>query len=112
MNLLLRMALACVISALFSLSALAATLPWSQLTPAQQEALAPLSNEWNALPESQQQQHFIKLAKRYPKLDPVQKQRLHQRLIRWGKLTPEQRKNARDKFQAFSKVPIKDREQV
>ena len=73
--------------------------------------MAPLASEWDTVTENQQQ-HFIELAKLYPKLDPVQKQRLHERLARWGKLTPEQRKQAREKFQAFSAVPEEDREKV
>ena len=32
--------------------------------------------------------------------------------MKWSKLTPEQRKRAREKFSAFSKVPPERREQV
>ena len=77
----------------------------------QQEALAPLSKEWNTL-QTLQKQRLINLAKRYPQLNTVQKQRLHNRLEKWSKLTPEQRNRAREKFQAFSKVPLEKREQV
>lgn len=111
MNPLLRLTIAYTISILCCLPALAAPLPWAQLAPIQREALAPLSNEWNTLPEKQQQ-HFVNLAKRYPQLDATQKQRWHERLEQWSKLTPEQRKQAREKFQAFSAVPEEDREKV
>jgi len=92
-------------------SASAAPEPWSSLTPAQQEALAPLLQQWNSLPELQQQR-LLKTAKRYPHLTPEQKQRYHSRLKAWSKLTPEQRKAAREKYEAFSKVPAEKREAV
>lgn len=100
----------CIFALLFQ-PALAAPKPWVNLTPIQQEALAPLAGDWDTIPEKQQRQ-FIRLAKRYPKLTAVQKQRMLERLNRWSKLTPEQRAQARDKFRAFSKVPPKQREQV
>lgn len=111
MNFLLRLTIAYAISMLYGTTIFAAPIPWTQLTPSQKEALAPLAQEWSALAEKQQH-HFIKLAKHYPQLDSAQKQRLQERLIQWSKLTPEQRKLAREKFQAFSAVPEEDRAQV
>ncbi len=37
---------------------------------------------------------------------------MQKRLVLWSKLTPEQRKAAREKYSAFSKVPPEKREQV
>ena len=59
-----------------------------------------------------QQKHYLKIAKRFPSLTSEQKQRLHNRLVYWSKLSPEKRKAAREKYQAFSKVPADKREQV
>lgn len=84
---------------------------WAQLTPAQQEALHPLSAQWDSLPQKLQK-NLLYAAKRYPKLTPEKKQRFQNKLEKWSKLTPEQRKRAREKFQAFSKVPAVQREQV
>ena len=84
---------------------------WTQLTPAQQEALQPLAAQWDSL-STKLQKNLLHAAKRYPKLTPEQKQRFQNRLEKWSKLTPEQRKRAREKFSAFSKVPPEHREQV
>lgn len=96
---------------LFCLSTLAEAMPWSQLTPMQQEALAPLSKTWDTLPEKRQQ-HFLKLAKHYPELTPEKRVRMHKKLVAWSKLTPEQHKRAREKYRVFSKIPEKQREEV
>ncbi|HEU0189643.1 MAG TPA: DUF3106 domain-containing protein [Gallionella sp.] len=92
-------------------TASAATISWNSLSPAQQEALAPLEQQWNTLPEIQQHR-LLKTAKRYTHLTPEQKHRFLNRLTAWSKLTPEQRKAAREKYRAFNKVPAEKREQV
>jgi small-conductance mechanosensitive channel len=89
--------------------------PWAALTPVQQEALAPLAKKWDTLPEkdtpsAKGQRYYLNLAKHYPKLSEVQKQRLHERLERWSNLTPEQRKRAREKHAAISKISQDKRE--
>lgn len=89
----------------------AATMQWSSLSPAQQEALAPLEQQWATLPEVQQHR-LLKTAKRYSHLKPVEKQRFRDRLTAWSKLTPEQRKAAREKYRAFKKVPPEKRDEV
>ncbi|MHB0925029.1 MAG: DUF3106 domain-containing protein [Gallionellaceae bacterium] len=103
--------IAFLLMGLTSTPAGAATTSWRSLTPAQQEALAPLSQQWDSLPE-QQQHRLLKTAKRYPNLTPEQKSRFRDRLEAWSKLTPEQRNAAREKYRAFSKVPAEHREQV
>lgn len=89
--------------------ALATALAWTELTPQQQQALAPLSGEWNSLPEKQQK-NFIGIAKHYPKLTPPQQQRVHKRLLRWSKLTPAQRQQARERYKSFNQLPPEKRE--
>jgi len=42
----------------------------------------------------------------------VKQQRLHARLEKWSKLTPEQRERARAKYRAFKKLPPAQREAV
>jgi hypothetical protein len=104
------------IAVLLCLPLLAAAEPWASLTPVQQEALAPLAKKWDALPEkdtpsAKGQHYYLNLAKHYPKLTAVQKQRLHERLERWSNLTPEQRRHAREKLAAINKIPQDKREQ-
>lgn len=67
--------------------------------------------QWDTLPEAQRSR-LLETAKRYPQLNHEQKERFHSRLAKWSKLTPEQRKAAREKYRAFNQVPEKEREQV
>ena len=84
---------------------------WGQLTPVQQEALQPLSAQWDALP-TKLQKNLLHAAERYPRLTPEQKHRFQSRVEKWSKLTPEQRKRAREKYMAFGKVSPEKREAV
>lgn len=70
-----------------------------------------MSQQWDNLPEAQQQS-MINVAKHYPELNAEEKRRFLGRLGAWSKLTPEQRQAARDKYRAFSQVPEDKREQV
>lgn len=96
---------------LLAAPALATAQAWSELTPQQQQALAPLSGEWNSLSE-RQQKNFTGIAKHYPKLTPLQQQRVHERLVRWSKLTPAQRQQARERYKSFNQLPPEKREAV
>jgi hypothetical protein len=87
---------------------MAATITWQELTPQQQQILAPLANDWGTL-SKKQQNNFIGIAKRYPQLTPLQQQRLQERMVKWSKLTPAQRQRARDKFQTVKKLPPEKR---
>ena len=107
----LRRLIPLIAAALLCLPAMAGAEAWTELTPIQQETLAPLSKDWDTLAKKQQQ-HFLRYANHYPKLTPEQKERLHKQLVAWSKLTPEQRRRAREKHQAFSKVPQEKRELV
>ena len=74
-------ALAALISGLcFALSAFAATADkkqpdWSQLTPEQQQILAPLASDWSDF-DDHWRKKWLLLAKRYPKMKPDEQQRI------------------------------------
>ncbi|MEI7455543.1 MAG: DUF3106 domain-containing protein [Nitrosomonadales bacterium] len=97
--------------ALLAQTAAAAPEPWVTLPPAEREALAPLSPQWNSLPEKQQHNLRI-LAQHYPKLKMDEKRRFQNRLVTWAQLTPAQRQAAREKYRAFSQIPAEKREQI
>jgi hypothetical protein len=105
-SLLIAVALCCAASL-----AAASPEPWNTLTPAEQQALAPVQPQWNTLPEKAQH-NFRHLAQQYPKLTADEKRRFSSRLATWASLTPAQRQAAREKYRAFSQVPIDKREQV
>ena len=60
---------------------------WNELTPAQREALAPLSKDWETL-DAERKRKWIEVAAKYPNLSPDGKQRLHERMGEFSKLTP------------------------
>ena len=111
LRVLIKLILASSISLLLCMPAYAAKKPWSTLTPMQQEALAPIAQQWDAMPDTQQFR-LLATTKGYQKLTPAQKQIYLTKLTEWSKLTPEQRNRAREKYKAFSKVAPEKREAV
>lgn len=81
---------------------------WSQLTPGQQQILAPLASDWDALEESRRTKWLL-LAKRYPRMTPDQQQRLQRQMKDWVRLTPEQRRIARENYKKLAKQPPEKR---
>jgi hypothetical protein len=84
---------------------------WSQLTPEQQQILAPLASDWNKL-DDRPRKKWLLTAKRYPKMKPEQQQRLQTQMKDWAKLTPEQRTIARENYKKLAKQPPEKREAV
>jgi len=76
---------------------------WSDLTPTQQEALAPLAAEWNKI-EAPRKKKWLALSNKYQSMKPDEKARLHERMRDWAKLTPEQRRVARESFARANKL--------
>lgn len=70
---------------------------WNQLTPTQKIALEPLHGEWDPL-ESVRKQKWLEFTKSFATMTPDEQQRVHERMREWVKLTPEQRKVARQNF--------------
>ncbi|MFZ6687066.1 DUF3106 domain-containing protein [Undibacterium sp. SXout11W] len=70
---------------------------WSALSPAQQQALAPLVAEWPLMPETRKKK-WLEIATRYAAMKPDEQQRLQERMRDWVKLTPEQRASARENY--------------
>jgi hypothetical protein len=70
---------------------------WSQLTPIQKTALEPLHGEWDPL-EGVRKQKWLEFTKSFATMTPDEQQRVHERMREWVKLTPEQRKVARQNF--------------
>lgn len=81
---------------------------WSELSPAQQQALAPLSASWKSLTEGHKRK-WIALSGNYPRMRPDEQALLHSRMTEWAGLTPRQRAQARLNFAESKKVPADDR---
>lgn len=70
---------------------------WIELPLAQREALAPLADDWEHL-DFQTKKKWVEIANRYPRMSADEQSRTQQRMREWARLTPEQRRVARDSF--------------
>lgn len=84
---------------------------WSELSPAQQQVLAPLAAEWDQL-DTARRKKWVAIADRYPTMKPRAQENLHKRMQEWVKLTPEQRKAARENYQKLRNLPPDKRQEV
>jgi hypothetical protein len=76
---------------------------WRSLTPAQQVALQPLQGEWDLM-DGVRKQKWLELANRFEAMKPEERQRLHERMREWAKLTPAQRELARATYARARKI--------
>ena len=83
---------------------------WSELTAAQQQVLAPLQGEWEQL-DTTRRKKWVDIANRYPTMKQAQQQRLQKRMQEWAKLTPEERRVAREQYRTLKKIPPKERKE-
>ena len=84
---------------------------WEQLTPAQQQILAPIQGEWDKL-DAIRKQKWIGITQRYPKMKPEEQARLQKRMQEWATLTPDQRRAAREKYREFEQLPTQERQAI
>lgn len=84
---------------------------WSDLTPEQQQTLQPLAGEWNSLDASRRSK-WVGIAKRYPAMTETEQKRVQTRMADWVKLTPDQRREAREQYRKIGKLTPDKREAV
>lgn len=82
---------------------------WTELTPEQKQILAPLAGEWDSL-EVYRQKKWLGIAQRYSTLTPDEQARMQLRITEWVKLSPEQRKAAREKYKSLKTAPPERKE--
>lgn len=82
---------------------------WRDLRPAQQEILRPLERDW-AGTDAARKQKWIDLAARFPSLPQSEQVRIQARMADWARLTPEQRGQARQNYQAAKGLPADERQ--
>jgi len=70
---------------------------WAELTAEQQQVLANLKADWDSL-EPDRRQKWIAIAKRYPRMKPLEQERVQRRMQTWATLSPEQRRQARENY--------------
>ncbi|AQV93344.1 DUF3106 domain-containing protein [Cupriavidus necator] len=77
---------------------------WADLSPVNQRILAPLQPLWDNLPELNRHK-WLRIAERYPKFSPAEQARLQARMAEWVKMTPQQRRLARENYQITRSLP-------
>ena len=73
-------------------------MPWAELSPVQQQALAPLAATWNTGMSETQKRKWLEISKNYSALSPEGQATLTSRMNEWVALTPQQRAQARLNF--------------
>ena len=84
---------------------------WSELSPQQQHVLGPLAADWENL-DTTRRKKWVTIANRYPKMKPDEQQRLQERMQTWAKLTPEERRLARDNYKSLKQLPQPQRREI
>jgi hypothetical protein len=82
-----------------------------ELAADQREILAPLASEWDAL-ELWRRKKWLGIAERYPAMKAEEQARVQRRMVEWVKLSPEERKLAREKFKNLQKATPEHKETV
>ncbi|MCI1003992.1 DUF3106 domain-containing protein [Herbaspirillum sp. C7C8] len=83
-------------------------LAWANLSPAQRQALEPLTGEWPRMSELQREK-WLEIGKRYTRMKPEAQQRLHERMRDWVKLTPAERSAARTNYARAKKLDAEEK---
>lgn len=100
-------ALALLLGGPFSSPAYAITAPqpsWSALKPQQQEALKPLASEWDKIDDFRRKK-WLGIADKFAKMKPEEQKRVHARMADWARMTPEQRRAARENYKQAKALP-------
>ncbi len=71
---------------------------WSELTPLQQQTLAPLASSWNTSMSEPQKRKWLEISRNYGALSPEGQAILNSRMNDWASLSPQQRAQARLNF--------------
>jgi hypothetical protein len=82
---------------------------WAALTPAQQQALAPLQRDWSAI-AVEPKQKWLEVAGRLPKMSAEERARVQERMAEWSRMTPAERARARVQFQEVRRISPEERQ--
>jgi hypothetical protein len=84
---------------------------WVELNAEQKEILAPLAREWDQFEHSRRKK-WLGIAERYPAMKSEEQSRVQRRMVEWVRLSPEERKLAREKYKNLSKAPPEHKESI
>jgi hypothetical protein len=83
---------------------------WSELTSAQQSALAPLKKDWPEI-DAPRKQKWLEIAARFPSMPAEERQRIQERMNEWARMTPDERGRARLQFQEARQISPQQRQE-
>lgn len=83
---------------------------WPQLSDAQRKVLAPLASQWESMPPTSRAK-WIEVARRFDKLARPEQAKLQERMARWAALPPDQRGEARLRYQQSRQLAAEQRQQ-
>lgn len=83
---------------------------WRELTPEQKKVLQPLERHWTTMDDTGRDK-WINVANRFNKLSPAEQQRVQERMTQWAKLPPQERGEARLRFQQTRQLTADERQQ-
>ena len=84
---------------------------WRALSVPEQAALEPLSGEWDKLDVARQRK-WLALADRFPRMTEVEQARTQERMREWVRLTPEERRVARETYLRAHSLPPEKRAEL
>lgn len=76
---------------------------WRDLTPAQRTALEPLAGEWDQM-DGVRKQKWLEMSTHFATMKPEEQARIHERMREWVRLTPAERKLARETYKRTKKL--------
>ena len=83
---------------------------WRELSPAQKKVLTPLERHWSSMDDTGRDK-WINVANRFDKLSAAEQQRVQDRMTQWAKLPPQERGEARLRFQQTRQLTADERQQ-
>lgn len=83
---------------------------WTELTPMQHAALAPLRKDWTGI-DADRKRKWLEVAAKFPSMTPDDRSRVQDRMAEWARLSPADRGRARLQFQETRKLSPKDRQE-
>jgi hypothetical protein len=97
-----KFAFATLAFALLSVGGTAGAQTFTELRPAEQSVLKPLASDWDSLSATRKKK-WREMAARYPTLSAEEQQRITTRMQGWSRMSPDDRRAARDQFREINK---------
>ena len=84
---------------------------WSELTVQQKIVLAPLADDWDSM-EFYRQKKWLAIVVRFSGMTQNEQRRIQGQMQEWGKLTPEQRRLARENYKTAQQLPPEKKQEL